>query len=143
MIDLKATGWHVWGPEQYLADDQLTVVLDDTLSRPALRHARRVVRQVEDITGIDTRQQNLWLMAGAVYDSLIVSGEIDEKKASYFNHMEDGPAMLSEFRFASADELRGEAANYIIDNGLEAEVQTPLSSLSGSSLIPSAFTFPS
>jgi len=76
---------------------------------------------LEDITGIDSRTQNLWMMASSVFDSLKISSEMSDEEVNYFNDKSSGPVMLAEFRYIGEDDLRIPAAKYIVRHKLSAE----------------------
>jgi len=93
---------------------------------PILNRAGFDGKLLEDITGIDSRTQNLWMMSASVYDSLKLSSEMSQEEVKYFDNMDQGPSMLSEFRFVGEDALRIPAAKFIAANKYGVEMSEKL-----------------
>jgi len=88
---------------------------------PLLNRAGFDTKLLEDISGLESRIQNQWMMSGAVYDSLKLSGQFSEEELAYFNNMESGPEMLGEFRFLDSSEQRIPACKYIVRHKLDKD----------------------
>jgi hypothetical protein len=85
---------------------------------PALTALGYDSNSLDELTGITPAEQNLWLVASTVYDSLVASDVAPE----LLRHFESGgDALLYHFRFLPVDR-RVDAARYIQANGLDAPV---------------------
>lgn len=74
---------------------------------------------IAEITGVNPVDQNRWVVAGTVYDSLVATGRLDQATLEFFNN--SGDFLLYHFRFLPA-ERRAAAAKYIAANGLDEPV---------------------
>ena len=72
---------------------------------------------VEEMTGIDRRQQNVWSNASMVYGSLRKGGKV--ANLEYFD-LAGTEYLLYELRFLSIDQ-RAKAANYIVEHELDPQ----------------------
>lgn len=72
---------------------------------------------VEEMTGIDRRQQNVWSNASMVYGSLRKGGKVTNLE--YFD-LAGTEYLLYELRFLSIDQ-RAKAANYIVEHELDPQ----------------------
>lgn len=75
---------------------------------------------IAEITGVNPVDQNRWVVAGTVYDSLVATGQVEPEVLSFFDA--GGDFLLYHFRFLAA-ERRAAAANYIVANGLDEQVR--------------------
>jgi hypothetical protein len=74
---------------------------------------------IAEITGVNPVDQNRWVVAGTVYDSIVSTGQVEQAQLGYFDL--DGDALLYHFRFLPA-ERRAAAASYIVANQLDEPV---------------------
>jgi len=88
---------------------------------PLLNRAGFDTKLLEDISGIDSRVQNQWMISGSVYDSLVISGLFTKEELSYFDDMASGPEMLGELRFVDSTDRRMAAGKYIVKHRLNQE----------------------
>lgn len=89
---------------------------------PALASRGYDSSTVDELTGITPAEQNLWVVAGTVYDSLAAS-EAGAARPGLLQHFESGgDAKLYHFRFLPV-ERRVNAAEYIADNDLTPTVR--------------------
>ncbi|WIA23448.1 hypothetical protein OEZ85_000200 [Tetradesmus obliquus] len=72
---------------------------------------------VAELTGVNPVDQNLWVVAGTVYDSIVSTGKVAPQVLSFFDF--NGEELLYHFRFLPA-ERRAAAAQYIATNTLDA-----------------------
>jgi len=73
---------------------------------------------IDESTGITPLEQNRWVVAGTVYDSLVKAGELPRTVLAAFDH--GGEEKLYHFRFLPA-EKRSAAARYIVANELDVQ----------------------
>ncbi|KAF8061091.1 RAF1 [Scenedesmus sp. PABB004] len=71
---------------------------------------------VAELTGINPVDQNRWVVAGTVYDSIAATGQVPEPVLRFFDA--GGDELLYHFRFLAA-ERRAAAAQYVVANGLD------------------------
>jgi hypothetical protein len=75
------------------------------------------------VTGITPAEQNLWVVAATVYDSLTAAAAAGAARPELLRHFEGGgDRLLYHFRFLPA-QRRVDAAEYIAANGLEPPVR--------------------
>eukprot|EP00775_Hariotina_reticulata_P001974 gene1974-2297_t len=74
---------------------------------------------IAEITGVNPVDQNRWVVAGTVYDSIASTGQVEQAHLSYFDL--GGDALLYHFRFLPA-ERRAAAASYIVAKQLDEPV---------------------
>lgn len=74
---------------------------------------------IDEATGITPAQQNKFMVAGTVHDSLVSSGKVSAEIISYFDS-DEGADLLYPFRFLAA-ERRVAAALYVVQNALEEQ----------------------
>eukprot|EP00882_Tetradesmus_deserticola_P013476 GHRQ01014308.1.p1 GENE.GHRQ01014308.1~~GHRQ01014308.1.p1 ORF type:complete len:282 (+),score=62.46 GHRQ01014308.1:65-910(+) len=72
---------------------------------------------VAELTGVNPVDQNLWVVGGTVYDSIVSTGKVAPAVLSFFDF--NGEELLYHFRFLPA-ERRAAAAAYIAANALDA-----------------------
>lgn len=77
---------------------------------------------IDEATGITPAEQNLWVVAATVYDSLAASPAVAESPALLQHFVSGGEELLYHFRFLPA-ERRVDAAQYIAANDLSAAVR--------------------
>lgn len=75
---------------------------------------------IDEATGITPAQQNKWVVAGTIYDSLVDSGKVSAKTLEYFEDQK-GCDLLYPFRFLNND-ARVQCAQFVMDNKLEEPV---------------------
>lgn len=77
--------------------------------------------KIAEITGVDPVEQNRWVVAGTVYDSLVATGKVEPDILQQFDN--GGDHLLYHFRFLPA-ERRAAAAKYIVANALDEPVSS-------------------
>lgn len=92
-----------------------------TLGRyiPALYKQNFDSTAIDEITGITPLQQNKWVVAATIYDSLKASGKVPDAVMAVFDS--DGDDLLYPFRFLTSD-MRVAAALYLVENKLNPTV---------------------
>jgi hypothetical protein len=87
---------------------------------PALTSAGYSATAIDEITGITPLEQNKWVVAATVYESVKASPEISPEVLRCFDG--NGADLLHPFRFLSA-ERRVISAQYVVDQNLQAPVR--------------------
>jgi hypothetical protein len=90
---------------------------------PSLNQQNYDSSVIEQMTGITPAQQSKLAVAGTVYESLKLSGNVPPETMAAFD--EHGEELLYAFRFLGVD-FRVSAAIYLVKNQLEPEVSTQL-----------------
>jgi hypothetical protein len=90
---------------------------------PALNSKGYDSSAIDESTGVTPLEQNRWVVAGTVYDSLVKAGELPQTLLSAFD--QGGEMKLYHFRFLPA-EKRSAAARYIVANDLDDQVRAVL-----------------
>jgi hypothetical protein len=88
---------------------------------PALYSKGYDTGTIDEETGVNPVEQNRWVVAGTVYDSIAATGQLSEQYMQMFNS--GGDMKLYHFRFLPTDRRVG-AARYIIDQGLDDQVSS-------------------
>ncbi len=86
---------------------------------PALNSKGFDSATIDEMTGITPAEQNKWMVAATVYESVQASAAVPRETLARFNG--EGYDLLYPFRFLSA-ERRAIAAQYIVEQGLDAPV---------------------
>eukprot|EP00879_Flechtneria_rotunda_P031839 GHRR01034855.1.p1 GENE.GHRR01034855.1~~GHRR01034855.1.p1 ORF type:complete len:207 (-),score=58.86 GHRR01034855.1:481-1068(-) len=109
-----------------------------TLARflPVLYRKGFDTNSIAELTGLNPVDQNRWVVAGTVYDSIEQTGDVDPNVLSFFDV--NGDELLYHFRFLPA-ERRAAAAKFIVANNLDERVRPDHSSICNASLMPVAW----
>lgn len=75
---------------------------------------------IAELTGVNPVDQNLWVVAGTVYDSIVATGRVPAPVLAFFD--QGGEELLYHFRFLPA-ERRAAAAQYVAANNLDVQVR--------------------
>lgn len=86
---------------------------------PALNSKGFDSATIDEMTGITPAEQNKWIVAATVYESVKASSAVPRETLTRFNG--EGYDLLYPFRFLSA-ERRAAAANYLVEQGMDAPV---------------------
>lgn len=84
---------------------------------PALNSKGFDSATIDEMTGITPAEQNKWIVAATVYESVKASSAVPRETLTRFNG--EGYDLLYPFRFLSA-ERRAAAANYLVEQGMDA-----------------------
>eukprot|EP00798_Chlamydomonas_sp_ICE-L_P011695 gene11695-34421_t len=77
-------------------------------------------KMVDDITGMNPVEQNLWIVGATVYDSIKADGVLSAVALEHFETPK-GAALLHPFRFLTND-FRNSAVQYVADKQLDYQV---------------------
>jgi len=104
---------------------------------PALNVKGFDSNMLDDLTGINPAEQNLWMVGSTVHESLI-AGRVAAEVLQHFE--QDGASLLYHFRFLPA-ERRVDAARYIQANNLSAAVRAWGLAAGSGAVVVSRFCF--
>jgi hypothetical protein len=88
---------------------------------PALYSKGYESNTIDEMTGVNPAEQNRWVVAGTVYDSIAATGQLSEQYMQQFDA--GGEMKLYHFRFLPIHR-RAAAALYIVDQGLDDQVRS-------------------